>query len=752
MKLFQRGNRKLGNKGLSMVELICAVAIVSLLGTTVSSVLIVSANSYKRGSAEADVQQEAQLVTNQIGDLIIDATSEVASTANSLTITQLDGTVYDLTYDSATKRLNYQETSSGGVASEVQPLADGVQNFSVNTSKFKSNGNIYLNMNLASGDSSYPAIFTITSRNAVCEGTTLQNSTVATLVKKWLLEPNQEKDFSSFATSADGGVLSWSVENASDPNTVVSGATLKVGAAETSPKLILKATNASGQSASITVYIRRVTGISVTGRTSSVTPYAGGTVYDLVSVYTGSTLNQITGASYDTDYISPRTVEYSVSNTDAARIVGNTVELKRELNYGEKVIVTAKALHPAGKNALNVNTNKTGQFYGSVVDTFVIERRINPLIPGDDGWKRLSDAPQATVDSSQLSALIQSLKDSGAMDTDARTAHKYTVRYKAKGESTFTEVTDPDLIGGADGANSSTINIRPLISGSMEYGKDYIIEITWILYEVGNPTHIYHTETLQQEVMKVGAQFKSNYYGSGAPLDKWSESSRIVIDATSGSNLLELEETTVTGISLLTVKADGSVEKNDRITNELNFILEKKNASGGWDVVTGKVENKQGKCQIMQSLDNGDYRVKVEAELPNVVLEDGAIKKDGTVDFKFYTDGSDSGVYYFTQKAGTSGAGEGYEYTLKKTNSYTDWSSGKLVQQYKLEIKNTKGTAVNSLPITFDYEGEINSIPWSGDFAFDNDSHVLTYSFSANPNETKTIDVSLFVEDGFKLK
>ena len=69
MRLFRKRILKLGNRGLSMVELICAIAIVSLLGTTVSSIMVVSANTYRRGAAETEVQQEAQLVANQISSL-----------------------------------------------------------------------------------------------------------------------------------------------------------------------------------------------------------------------------------------------------------------------------------------------------------------------------------------------------------------------------------------------------------------------------------------------------------------------------------------------------------------------------------------------------------------------------------------------------------------------------------------------------------------------------------------------------------
>ena len=45
-------NKKLGDKGLSLVEVICAVAIFSVIVATVGGVLVFSARSYQKGSTE----------------------------------------------------------------------------------------------------------------------------------------------------------------------------------------------------------------------------------------------------------------------------------------------------------------------------------------------------------------------------------------------------------------------------------------------------------------------------------------------------------------------------------------------------------------------------------------------------------------------------------------------------------------------------------------------------------------------------
>ncbi len=88
MKRLMKGWKKLGNRGLTLVELICAIAILSLVGTTVGGILIVSAQSYDNGMNEVELQQEAQMVVNQINDLIIDttATESVSFADNTLVI------------------------------------------------------------------------------------------------------------------------------------------------------------------------------------------------------------------------------------------------------------------------------------------------------------------------------------------------------------------------------------------------------------------------------------------------------------------------------------------------------------------------------------------------------------------------------------------------------------------------------------------------------------------------------------------
>lgn len=74
MKIFGRHK----NKGFTIVELIVTIAIMTIVGGAIASFLIVSQRQYNNGVAETSVQYDAQLVANQIHDLLIDAQKGVS--------------------------------------------------------------------------------------------------------------------------------------------------------------------------------------------------------------------------------------------------------------------------------------------------------------------------------------------------------------------------------------------------------------------------------------------------------------------------------------------------------------------------------------------------------------------------------------------------------------------------------------------------------------------------------------------------
>lgn len=64
-------------KGFTFVELLLAVAILSIVVAAVCGFILVGSRSYSVGNSDISVQQEAQLTMNQITDVLIDTTRSV---------------------------------------------------------------------------------------------------------------------------------------------------------------------------------------------------------------------------------------------------------------------------------------------------------------------------------------------------------------------------------------------------------------------------------------------------------------------------------------------------------------------------------------------------------------------------------------------------------------------------------------------------------------------------------------------------
>lgn len=72
--------KKNSNSGFSLIELVVAVAIASIIVLAIGSVLIFSSRSYSSTSTESGLQSDAQIVMNQIQDLVIDAKDSIQYT------------------------------------------------------------------------------------------------------------------------------------------------------------------------------------------------------------------------------------------------------------------------------------------------------------------------------------------------------------------------------------------------------------------------------------------------------------------------------------------------------------------------------------------------------------------------------------------------------------------------------------------------------------------------------------------------
>lgn len=155
-----------GNKGLTLVEVICAVAIFAVIAATIGGVLVFSAKSYHRGSTESEVQQEAQFAANRISGIIQNAT-EVEYDSSKLTMKQGNLVHEVLLVDTDLKYKEIEKDDSGAVVSEgsLQTLAGNIKEFSADVSEFDKARTVILDMTVAKNDKEYPVRYTMNARN-----------------------------------------------------------------------------------------------------------------------------------------------------------------------------------------------------------------------------------------------------------------------------------------------------------------------------------------------------------------------------------------------------------------------------------------------------------------------------------------------------------------------------------------------------------------------------------------------------------
>lgn len=87
------------NKGFSLVELIVVIAIFSVVGVVIGGFLLAANRSYAVSANELDIQEEAQLVANQMQEMILDTSLGISYQ-------------YVVTDDAGTELINYMENDA----------------------------------------------------------------------------------------------------------------------------------------------------------------------------------------------------------------------------------------------------------------------------------------------------------------------------------------------------------------------------------------------------------------------------------------------------------------------------------------------------------------------------------------------------------------------------------------------------------------------------------------------------------------
>lgn len=402
------------HRGFTLVELICTIAIFSIVITGVGSAMVISARSYSSGNVELDLQQQAQITSNLLTNLIIDADRIVDASGSMLTVEKVESGVtvtYTVYLDG--DQIVYQKDGS-----TPQTLAEHVTGFAV--SNAAGNDNVDFTLQFAEGGRTYESDYHVTPRNGVTAGGASMSGTAGIYVEnKLILEPGQTYDLNVRITGTS--IQGFSIQNLTG-STDTTGTTvavvdtrtarITVGTGETgtgsnaSFRFQVVADDGSAAPQDVEVLVRRVNTVSVNGYKISGTVNKAGAVYKISANLVGTNLEKEPGAWYDVDYVNPYTAGWSFTFTkpDAdgnastvpfesmctvleQGVEGNVpyvvIKLLNNLTPGCELKVTGTALHPEGVSANPdgsvVTTNKSGLRYDTVSAFWILEY---------EAWKR----------------------------------------------------------------------------------------------------------------------------------------------------------------------------------------------------------------------------------------------------------------------------------------------------------------------------------------------------------------------------
>ena len=433
------GKARLNNLGLSLIELICTVAVFSILITGIASSVLISTRVYSKSTTDVAMQQSAQVLTNYLTNLVVDAKNveysvEGTSGDKVLKVTDTNDAVTTITY---TDGALYIDSDNGSGL-----LSSNLTNFDV-TNTYDENQSVYFAFSLEVANVNFDSSFTATSRNGVINES---GSVLIVLTENILImEPNQDYDV-SYTTAVTGSVSNSQLVGVGGNKIYVNPEKngvndsyyqiysdkihIHVGPAETSEALSINLetqyedpeTNLPSDSKTLLVKVRRVNGINLSASSTTGTGDVGELYSITANFAAGSVFNGAKELEYEKgDYYNPYCVSWYSVALDGVEVAPNSyvevtlesikvdgvtytsydaakdhlnasaeyryrLKILQKINDGVKVTVTVRADHSYGASSDGAQTNRQDASYKAINGTTdVVYSSLDILIDKAEG-------------------------------------------------------------------------------------------------------------------------------------------------------------------------------------------------------------------------------------------------------------------------------------------------------------------------------------------------------------------------------
>lgn len=437
------------HKGFTLVELIIAVAIMSIVTLAVCGFIVVGSRSYTSANTDVMLQQEAQLALNQISDVIIDTTDSINYGGKSDSASEMEMVLKDSEFSEeptekclvvVNKKASNNDNpsywfswnkaeeviyfnTSDDVVDESNPepnfvdadkavLAQHVKEFHVDISQFEQNRVVKVSMTFANGGREYTTSNNITVRNRVAlnkiDVKPMKRATEMTIntVSSVTLEPGEHYTFLYTVEGSDEDkTVRWELAGAAKNGTSISSdGELSIGLGETRQSFTVRVTRAAYADAKTTkevrVNVKRVTDVNLSCASTSIK--AGDTI-----TVTGSAVGNLLGnrcdaygcaaddPSKDWDLVDwtvvsgPAVIE--ASDNDSADIKINT-----NAKSGDEIIVEAASDLSARKGYGPKSAPTTPPVKGRIV--IKVTKGADDIPPVKSGFKFGTDDDPGPLD------------------------------------------------------------------------------------------------------------------------------------------------------------------------------------------------------------------------------------------------------------------------------------------------------------------------------------------------------------------